>query len=306
MATRGVYFLSNDFVLELTIAFLNSLRKQHPDIPLCLIPYDENCKKILGHRDRYRFDVFKDSVKLSACDEISRQLFPRVEGAFRKLSAWDGPFEEFIYIDVDTILLDKVTFAFDYLDRYDYIASHSDLSKLKAFVWKTSIAASGILTKDQISFSANTGFFVSRKGFIRVQDIIADLPKLSMIQPHLEVLYKEQPLLNYLIVTSGKPYTSLLRMSISNSSTVGLEFWAGNKRPMWFSRKRNAWVSVGYPRIFLLHWAGQWQTRITDRIVYKLLRVFRILQPDDPIWTHRLFMPYKKLWKHYRYLHEID
>lgn len=37
-----VYFMANNKVLDMTIAFLNSFRMHNKELPLCLIPYNND------------------------------------------------------------------------------------------------------------------------------------------------------------------------------------------------------------------------------------------------------------------------
>src|SRR4051812_23250796 len=112
MIRRGVYFLANDPMIDLVITFLNSLRAQEPDIALCLIPYDDRTTRIRELASRYCFSVLDDVVALSACDEISSRFHGRIRGHYRKIAAWSGVFDEFVYIDIDTVLLKPLVTMF--------------------------------------------------------------------------------------------------------------------------------------------------------------------------------------------------
>src|ERR1700730_17769535 len=109
-SSRGVYFLANDRVLDLAIAFLNSFRRYNPEIPLCLVPFDENFDEVCDLRSKYVFSVFSDAIALQRCDELSKHFAGHRSGQFRKLAIWEGVFDEFIYIDVDTVVLSDIDF----------------------------------------------------------------------------------------------------------------------------------------------------------------------------------------------------
>jgi hypothetical protein len=300
MHKRGVYFIANNRVLDLSIAFLNSFRKYNPIISLCLIPYDNNYDKILALQKVYRFDVFKNLTLLQECDAISVKFHNYVLGSFRKLAMWDGIFEEFIYIDVDTVVLDNIDFCFQYLDKYPCITSHSNIQQIRKFVWKDSIYNSDYLSEEQIAFAANTGFIVSKKGFFDMQWIKKNTDKALSVKEHMELFCQEQPFLNYLIVTSGKPYTSLLVLSstIEKNSNIKLEFWAGQKGGKTVNGK---FYFKNMNSYFLLHWAGEWQPREIDWILYRFLRFMRLIDKNR-IPEYYIFMPYKNIWNYYRHL----
>jgi len=59
--SRGVYFLANDTYLEWAIALLESIRAWNPDLPLCLIPFDERADRLIGLTSTYAFSVWDDS-----------------------------------------------------------------------------------------------------------------------------------------------------------------------------------------------------------------------------------------------------
>ena len=300
MHKRGVYFIANNRVLDLSIAFLNSFRKYNPNISLCLIPYDNNYDKILQLQEVYRFDVFENSTLLQECDEISAKFHNSVLGSFRKLAMWDGIFEEFIYIDVDTLVLDNIDFCFQYLDKYPCITSHSNIQNIRKFVWKDSIYSSDHLSEEQIAFAANTGFIVSKKGFFDMRWIKNNTDKALSVKEHMELFCQEQPFLNYLIVTSGKPYTSLLVLSstVEKNSNIKLEFWAGQKGGKIVNGK---FYFNNMNSYFLLHWAGEWQPRKIDSILYGFLSFIRLIDKNR-IPKLYIFMPYKKIWNYYRTL----
>src|SRR6185437_3410251 len=73
--TRGVYFLANDSVLDIVIAFLNSFRIHNPTIPLCLIPFAEDVEKISRLADVYGFSIYNDLRCIRRCDKIADVLF---------------------------------------------------------------------------------------------------------------------------------------------------------------------------------------------------------------------------------------
>ena len=175
---RGVYFLANNYVIDFAIAFLNSFRSYNPDIPLCLIPYDSNYDKIAALYEKFNFTIFNDEKVINACDDIS-SLFPSsISGGFRKLAMWEGPFDEFIYIDVDTVVLSNLDFVFNILLAFDFITSHSSIPVIRKWVWKDSIYTASILNEEQINYAANTGFIISHKKALSIDSIIMPQPEV--------------------------------------------------------------------------------------------------------------------------------
>jgi len=274
--SRGVYFLANNKVFDQVIAFLRSFRTYNPSIPLCLIPYDDEYEKIAALQDAYSFSVFSDAQILAHCDAISEKFHGFVLGTYRKLAAWEGIFDSFIYIDVDTVVIDSVDFAFESTKYADYVASHSNLANIRCWVWKDSINENHILTPPQIDFSANTGFFVSQRDLLPMKHCLAKVNAALELKDHMELSCMEQPFLNYLVVSSGYRYTSLLVLRNRGvMPTASLEWWGG--LPDGRVDAGKLYAPYDAP-IFLVHWAGF--TRACQDLGAEL--------------------PYKELWNFYR------
>jgi hypothetical protein len=290
--SRGVYFVANDAVLDISLAFLSSFRAYNPYIPLCLIPFNEQVGKLVEYRERYRFSIFDDQEKLRRCDEISRPFYGSICGQFRKLCIFEGPFDEFVYVDCDTIILKDLYFTFQFLDNYEFVFSHSDLPDIRKWVWKDSIYETNALGPDQIAFAASTGYLCSSREALTLDEAEAKLPEGLALAPHMELWCSEQPYLNYLVVTSGKRRTSLLNLkNDSMGAHVPTELWAGSK----ISSHRAP--RLGAEDIFMVHWAGLWSATQRDKKIYAALERLG-LRPANT--TTRLSMPRRRLWQHFR------
>lgn len=276
--SRGVYFLANNKVYDSVVAFLNSFRFHNKDIPLCLVPFNSDFDQIAALQEKYHFSIFDDQDILDRCDEMSKQFHGNVCGAYRKLAIWEGEFEEFAYIDCDTVVLDNIDFAFDHLSHTPVFTSHSHIDGLDKWVWTEGIEDTGILNEDQIEYSANTGFIVSSKSYLSVSEVEQRLPDALKLKDYMFLDCMEQPLLNYLFITSGKPYSSLLWFFLTGvSQDIKVESWAGTPGGVIENGKLTLKHSLP---IFLLHWAGGWLS--------------------DPSKVEGI--PYAELWKHYRYM----
>jgi len=274
-SARGVYFLANNRVFEQVVAFLRSFRTHNPTIPLCLIPFDDDFEKISALQDVYSFSILDDQELLANADAISEKFHGHVLGTYRKLAAWEGPFQSFVYIDVDTVVLDSIDFAFENLKYAPYVASHSNIENIRCWVWKDNIYEKNILTPPQIAFSTNTGFFASVRGMLPMKHCMAKVGSALELKDSMELFCMEQPFLNYLVVTSGYPFTSLLVLRNAGlAPDAKLEFWAGLPDARVENGKLHS--PHGVP-IFLVHWAGKWQN---------------LANMDE--------LPYRDLWNFYR------
>lgn len=292
---RGVYFLANDHILDLTITFLNSFRAHNPFSDLCLIPFDNDIDRLTELADTYGFDIYRDEIMLQRADALGELFFEKHCGQFRKLCAFEGQFDEFIYIDCDTIVLHDVYFTFQLLDHYDFVASHSDAQHLQKWVWKATIHDAGLLDREQIEFSANTGYFCSRKGLLTMTGSEHSIESSREVWAHFQPCW-EQAALNFLVVTSGARYTSLCKLNRDSSGwRLPLERWAGSRDGMlsaFSRRKRHA-----KPDPLLIHWAGSWSPLAIEWKLYRHLKAlgFRVKPPRISC-----FLRNNWLWKHYR------
>ena len=295
MKNRGVYFLANDRIIDLAIAFLNSFRSYNPTIPLCLIPFNAEVTRLAALQDYYEFSLFSNTDALRRCDEASLHFHNRVIGQYRKLAMWEGGFDEYIYIDSDTVVLDSIDFVYEFLSNYEFVTSHSNNPAIRKWVWKDSIYRTRALSEVQIAYATNTGFIGSKKNALTLEEITAKLPAAVDLSPHMELLCMEQPFLNYLMVTSGERYTSLQVIAMERGLTdMPVERWAG--RRIGFVHAGRV-IPPSEPRILLVHWAGEWQAARWQHGIVYLLEALGI-QMKKPVIKY--FMRNKRLWNYYR------
>ena len=280
LMSKGIYLLGSDGTIEDCIAVLSSIRTYNTLVPICLIPFDQSIEKIRRLQERYNFSIYDNAHVLSACDKLGSYIHGSATGHYRKIAAWHGKFQKFIYIDTDTIVLDSVDFVFDMLDEYAFVTAHSNVKNSIKWVWKPSIYESGLLDKNQIEYAANTGFIASHVGDLDVFRVLKNLSAIDSIKSFMNIDCKEQPLLNYLIVKSKKDRTSLLQHSKSKSNRdVKIELWAGDDQVTQFEGLQ---FYKNGKKILFIHWAGVKKPNLNDAEA-----------------------PYCNVWRHFRCLHAI-
>jgi hypothetical protein len=295
MSTKGVYFVANDVVYDLVVAFLKSFRIHNPALNLCLIPFDDKTSRLAALAEQYNFTCFTDDALFSRCDEISRRIHGVTKGTYRKLAAWHGPFDEFIYIDTDTVVTASVAFVYEFLDDHDFVFSQSDYPELRYWVWKETIYSTGALTRAQIDFSASTGFICSKKGMMSVDEAEKKLADALAIVDHMELFCMEQPFLNYVIVTSGKRYSSISNIAAETRAPyLPVEKWGGERlRVLSMENCRTSTHNV-----MMVHWAGVWRQWAIEKWFYRQVRK---LGYKGSLPTVNSFMRNRRLWRYYRY-----
>jgi hypothetical protein len=301
---RGVYILANDAVYDAVVAFLTSFRRYNPSLPLCVIPFDDEMVRILELRDRFGFTLFSDSGLLQKCDVIGEAFHDRRLGHYRKLAIWAGDFEEFVYVDVDTVALASFDFAFSLLDDWDFLAASGGLPSHRQWVWKDSITRAGVLTDGEIGFSANTGFLLSRRGLLTIEYVHSVLRHGLALKRHMALNCYEQPFLNFLIVTSGRRYSSLTSLARRGTSAFPMEVWAGAGRRVRIVEVGNVHYLVDRRtkrricQVLFVHWANCWRPNVLEAWVCRVLSRIGLLR-FCPI--PRLFLPLRSLWRRYRF-----
>ncbi|MDP8966517.1 MAG: alpha-1,3-mannosyltransferase family protein, partial [Cyanobacteriota bacterium] len=111
--TRGIYIIANDRVIEQAIALLNSIRVHDTDTPIVMIPYDDHYQAIAKLlTENYGVKLYED---LQFIERLSNQLheifgnkFFARPNQFRKQACWFGAFDEFLYIDTDIVVFEKI------------------------------------------------------------------------------------------------------------------------------------------------------------------------------------------------------
>lgn len=293
---KGLYFVANDAIYELTVAFLKSFRIHNPSLPLCLIPYNDDIRRTSSLAETYNFSVFSDAAVFERCAAISRRFHGgKVLGHYRKLAAWHGPFDEFIYIDTDTVVTSGVDFVYEFLKEHAFVVSSADIPEITNWVWKDTIHAAGVLNARQIAFAASTGFLCSSKAALNLEEAERKLPAALALAPHMELRAVEQPFLNYLIVTSGKSYDSIWNIvNQTGARQFPIERWGGEKHD--FLRFENC--CTPHFNVLFVHWAGEWHPPAREEKFYAFLRR---LGYKGPLPTMRLFMRNRRLWRYYRH-----
>lgn len=139
---RGIYVLANDAMKDQLVALLNSLRV-HDDchLPVGIIPYDDAVREIArAIADYPGVFLWNDRSVITLWEDFAYAawaLHPRALahweakygtrsvyrlGMHRRFAAFDGPFERFLYLDADMLVLDSLAPFFDALDRDELIA----------------------------------------------------------------------------------------------------------------------------------------------------------------------------------------
>ncbi|OUC13046.1 MAG: methionine synthase [Alkalinema sp. CACIAM 70d] len=275
--SRGIYITANDKVTDHAIALLNSIRLYDTETPIVLIPYDDNYQNIAALlNQRFGVTVYED---LELIDRLSRRLHETFGGnffarpnQFRKQACWFGPFEEFLYIDTDIVVFEKIVDNLNYLQDYDFLCCDYQHRGGIKNVFSEAVLTQGIFTEQDLQDLFNGGWWASKKGVIQEKDLLETFAECAQHPEFFDFSQKtsDQPIINYMILRRvAKRFNVVRREGGAPGSWAGSpQFVLNNDRP--FDPTCNQPLQY-------LHWAG--------------IRI----QPGCPYWD---------LWAKHRYLGE--
>jgi lipopolysaccharide biosynthesis glycosyltransferase len=168
----------------------------------------------------------------------------------RKLLCWLGDFDEFIYIDTDVVVFDKIANNFDYLNNYDFISYDYQYKSGIKEVFEQSIEKHDVFTEQELKDVFNSGFWISRKGIFPEEAIWETIRFRAEYPEFFDSLpTTDQPILNYLILKYVPN-----RFNLARSSSPMPGNWAGSPH---FKSQNNILIdpTVNKPLQFI-HWAG--------------------------------------------------
>lgn len=135
---RGIYTLANDRVYDQLVALLNSIeRNVSPNIPICIIPYDDQLELVQREVDnRPNVTLFDNQESLQRWQDFAQavwQIHPKAKSKEvaklvqsrqkmqRRHAAFDGDFDEFVVYDADCLAMKPLDQVFSKLQNYDLV-----------------------------------------------------------------------------------------------------------------------------------------------------------------------------------------
>jgi len=299
--SRGVFILGNDVVLEFAISLFRSLRHYSPDIPVRLLPYDNRLEKLRPWMERYNITLHEDP-DYSFYDHLGDQLWDEVHighHMFRKFAAYCGPFDDFLYLDIDIAVLAPLEKTFDDFTRSGaaFMTFDNDLDNVyKRTPWRDALEQAG-RTK-----GFNAGAFLSQRGLFTRDDLSALLADAKRLRDNFVYQY-DQPFFNFAIDMKG-----LLQVRLPEfNPAVPDKLW-GDQIPI--SNKDGAWrlLTPGHRDYGkaepLIHWAGhRGDDPFPNRHIFYHFRLMdeswlsRVIYRIADHWRWHVYRPWKRLKK---------
>ncbi|MBF2000990.1 MAG: sugar transferase [Synechococcales cyanobacterium M58_A2018_015] len=150
----GIYTLANDGVYDQLVALLNSIEvNAGRDYPVCVIAYNDRLDRVRQEiAQRQNVTLLEDPAIFARWEAFSQQVWQThptalqhwqekgITGVYRlscnhRYAAFDpeAPFDRFIYLDADTLVLGSLDLIFNSLDHHDFVVydfQHRDPSHI--------------------------------------------------------------------------------------------------------------------------------------------------------------------------------
>ncbi|MCC5621560.1 Npun_R2821/Npun_R2822 family protein [Nostoc sp. CHAB 5715] len=291
---NGICTLGNDYVFDQLVALLNSIDViLGSETPVCIYPFDDQTQRIADEIAK-RPNVFLydnqesinrwDQFMLSAAPErLNRSKF-RLYGAHRRFCAFDGPFDKFIYLDADTLVMNSLAAVFEKLDSYDFVVYDFQFKDVSKIYNVNSPKLLKIFEQKRIdSETFCSGFYGSKRGIFNSE-------QRNLLISHLkngeaEILYEgagEQPLINYMVMRSNLSIYNFAKQLPDNQKT------GCSATSKHFEEREYILYDKGN-RLTYLHYIG-----IPPHINQAVCA------------GENIEFPYRDLFLYYRYLHEPE
>ncbi len=265
----GVYFSANDVVYDWAIAFLNSYRTFNPDLRLILIPFNNQCDRLLKLQDTYNFEIYTDP-SFERLEAIGKAFelghTPTGPYWFRRYAAFWGPCDRFMYLDARQVVLADLKPIIQALDDYDFDLLHFDCAINQ--VYEPGELRRQLLRQGKAR-GFNSGRWAARKGLFTLEEFEQLATDAIKVRDQLNPRNTDQAFINYCCDLKPVCYGHVAEVlgGICQSS------WANQPGQIYqINSKYYLWHYGGLDhrkQLVLLHWAG-----------YKL----SLIMPANNIW----------------------
>lgn len=193
----GVYFSANDVVYDWAIAFLNSYRTFNPDLRLILIPFNDQCDRLLKLTDTYKFEVYTDS-SFSRLEAIGKAFelgyTPTGPYWFRRYASFWGLLDYFMYLDARQVVLANLQPFIEAVQNLDFDFLHYDCAIDQ--VYEQGEFRQHLLKQGR-GHGFNSGRWASHKNLFSIEDFEQLAEKALTIRDQLNPRNTDQAFINY-------------------------------------------------------------------------------------------------------------
>jgi hypothetical protein len=294
----GICTLGNDRVYDQIIALLNSIEVMMGDIPVCIYPYDDNTARLAQEvAARPNVQLYSNTESIAKWDQFVRRIwdthpfakqrwqaagsngYHRV-GTHRRYGAFDAPFDRYLYMDADTLLMDRVDHIFELLDSHDCIVYDFQYKDPTHVYEVNSPKLNQVFEAERVAKEIFcSGFYASKKDLFSDADLEQLIKYLK--EGEAEILYPmapDQTIVNYMMMRSGKSVYNLA-LNLEENKKTGCCITSPH-----FQEKDRVLYDKGQ-RLTYLHYIG-----LSSSVIAKVCQ------------GENIDFPYRDLFLHYRFL----
>lgn len=254
-----MYLLANDRVAPWLQTCAASLRAFNPDIRVVVLAFDDHLSAVKRLCASYGFELWDDR-SLTSLDQIrggavSREIAPM----HRKLAAFWGPLQRFLYLDVDTLVLMDLSPILAAVARSPdtmWFAHCDEHGGNVEEVYRPGAWRDSFLTING-SHAGNAGIWAAARGLLSRRKVLK-LAAAARPVEH-EFVHPDQGFLNFCFDATATPVRNLHDLGIPEI------MWAGV--PGCVESEGTLRLPGGTP-VGLIHWAGY---QLDDRLPYRTL-----------------------------------
>ncbi|MEM8613456.1 MAG: Npun_R2821/Npun_R2822 family protein [Cyanobacteria bacterium P01_H01_bin.105] len=269
----GVYIVANDRVFDQAIALLSSLRLQDQQTPVFMIPFNEDYQNVWQVLSRdFNVQLFPDLLFLEKLTQDIANIFPRdflkLPNKMRKLAAWFGPLDKFIYIDTDILLFEPIQDTLSYLQKADFICcDFHHKGRGLSDVFSPLVREQSIFSETELQDVFNSGFWGSQNKAFTYETMLKLLGECAAHREYFDFSSgtTDQPIINYLVLKQIERRLNLTKVNVREPGS-----WGGSSH---FREKKHILYDDN-TRLRYLHWAGT------------------PMRPQGPYWD---------IWEYYRF-----
>lgn len=298
---NGICTLANDQVYNQLVALLNSIESMMgADMPVCVYPYDDKIDRIAAEiARRPNVQLYNDQDSIQCWDQFAKQVWDahptarlrwRISdpacyyrvGTHRRFCAFDGPFDRFLYIDADALLMNSVKFVFKQLEQNDWVVYDFQFKDLTHVFDSKSDRLTQLFSPERLQSEIFcSGFYASKRSLFDAKQRAWLLSELNA--GDAEVLYPmapDQTILNYMVMKSGlSTFNFALNLPFDQKTGCCVT-------SLGFEQKNHILYDWG-TRLTYLHFIG-----ISSSVFNQVCE------------GENIDFPYRETFLHYRYLQE--
>ena len=317
---KGIYLLANDNVYDQLVALLNSIEVNYSrHIPICIIPFDDNIELVVEETaKRENIFLFNNKNSIDKWETFinnfhdlyynypDQGLFKKrteVLSMHRKYCAFDGCFDEFIYLDIDTLVFQSLDHVFTKLKEYDFVVhdfQRTTSIRLNEVSYFFEVFKEIYESENALSHRFHCGgFWASKRGVIDEKDLEYFLHELANGDIKIfQTWLSEQTKLNYMTLKKG---LTLYNFTLDDSEyNTGVCITSPH-----FEEKNHILYDHG-KKLTYLHYMGIKNKRLRKLCEWQKIKLpykNKLIYIADKLFKWQIrSIPYKNIFLYYRFM----